>query len=215
MIDMKKKFAFTFIEVLVAITVFAIGVLAVLRLITQNLVTLDITQSRMMATFLAKEWMELVYNMRDSNIDKWLPWDCVLDPTFVTDIEWNMIPELACMWNFSSSTNKVLQISFDSGVYTYANPVNLGANFNVLWSWNRLYYRTWDVWWHKIFWYSSRPVPGIQPTLFSRYILFTGVREWIHVLPRDSIMKIESHVLYNKWTKTWEVVLESFIWNYK
>jgi prepilin-type N-terminal cleavage/methylation domain-containing protein len=55
MIDMKKKFAFTFIEVLVAITVFAIGVLAVLRLITQNLVTLDITQSRMMATFLAKE----------------------------------------------------------------------------------------------------------------------------------------------------------------
>jgi len=41
--------------VIIAITVFAIGVLAVLRLITQNLVTLDITQSRTMATFLAKE----------------------------------------------------------------------------------------------------------------------------------------------------------------
>jgi len=52
---MKKKSAFTFIEVIIAISVFAIGVLAVLRLITQNLVTLDATQSRTMATFLAKE----------------------------------------------------------------------------------------------------------------------------------------------------------------
>jgi len=52
---MKKKSAFTFIEVMIAITVFAIGVLAVLRLITQNLVTLDATQSRTTATFLAKE----------------------------------------------------------------------------------------------------------------------------------------------------------------
>ncbi len=67
---MKNKSAFTLIEVMIAITVFAIGVLAVLRLITQNLVTLDTTQSRTMATFLAKEGMELVYNMRDSNINK-------------------------------------------------------------------------------------------------------------------------------------------------
>lgn len=52
---MKKHSAFTFIEILVAITVFAIGVLAVLRLITQNLVTLDHTQDRTAATFLAKE----------------------------------------------------------------------------------------------------------------------------------------------------------------
>lgn len=74
---MKKKSAFTFIEVIIAITVFAIGVLAVLRLITQNLVTLDNTQMRTTATFLAKEGMELVYNMRDSNLDKLLPRDCL------------------------------------------------------------------------------------------------------------------------------------------
>ena len=52
---MKKKSAFTLIEVIIAITVFAIGVLAVLRLIVQNLVTLDNTQMRTTATFLAKE----------------------------------------------------------------------------------------------------------------------------------------------------------------
>jgi prepilin-type N-terminal cleavage/methylation domain-containing protein len=52
---MKKKSAFTFIEVIIAITVFSIGVLAVLRLITQNLVILDVTEARTTATFLAKE----------------------------------------------------------------------------------------------------------------------------------------------------------------
>lgn len=67
---MKRKSAFTFIEMLVAITVFAIGVLAVLRLVTQNLATLDITQTRTTATLLAKEGIELVYNMRDANLEK-------------------------------------------------------------------------------------------------------------------------------------------------
>ena len=52
---MHKKSAFTLIEVIIAITVFAVGVLAVLRLITQNLVTLDKTEARTTATFLAKE----------------------------------------------------------------------------------------------------------------------------------------------------------------
>ena len=52
---MKNKSAFTLIEVIIAITVFAIGVLAVLRLITQNLVAVDANQLRTTATFLAKE----------------------------------------------------------------------------------------------------------------------------------------------------------------
>jgi hypothetical protein len=33
-------------------------------------------------------------------------------------------------------------------------------------------------------------------------------------LPVDKILKVESHVLYKKWWNTWEVVFESFIWNY-
>lgn len=211
---MKRKSGFTFIEVIIAIAVFAIGVLAVLRLITQNLVTLDITQMRTNATFLAKESMELVYNMRDSNIAKWLPWDCVLQIDLATG-DWKEIdPDKVCTWHFASWTDEVLQISFDSGVYTYSLPVQAGKNFTELWSGNRLYYTTWEVWWHEIFWYSSRPVAWQEPTFFSRYIVFTGVHEWKDILPRESILKVESHVLYNKGSKTGEVVLESFIGNY-
>lgn len=208
---MFKKPAFTFIEVLIAITVFAIGVLAVLRLITQNLVTLDITQSRTTATFLAKEGIELVYNIRDSNIAKWLPRDCVLKSWLLLDN-----PDAACLWKFWSWTqdNKILQISFDPQWYMYTLPITRGIHFTELRSGNRLYFITWSLGWHDVFWYSSRPVAWTTPGFFSRYILFTGVREWANILPRDSVLKIESHVLYNKWTKTWEVVLESFIWKY-
>ena len=210
---MYKKFGFTFIEVMIAITVFAIGVLAVLRLITQNLVTLDITQMRTSATFLAKEWIELVYNMRDSNIEKWLPWDCVLVSDLLTGDLNSIDPEKVCAWHFASWTDELLQISFDPGAYTYAVPVPAEKDFAGLWSGNRLYYATWNVWWHEIFRYSSAPGEGDQ-TFFSRYIVFTGVREWDKVLPRDGLLKIESHVLYNKGSKTGEVVLESMIWNY-
>ena len=214
---MKKKSAFTLIEVIIAITVFAIGVLAVLRLITQNLVTLDNTQMRTTATFLAKEWIELVYNMRDSNLQKSLPWDCVLLADFTTGDRWHLEnPEDACLWNFSSWSNddKILQISFDPTWYAYTVPMKAWKDFTELWSGNRLYYTTWVVWWHELFWYSSRPVEDQEPTVFSRYILFTGVHEWENILPRESISKIESHVVYMKWSKTWEIVLESFIWNY-
>ncbi len=213
---MKKKSAFTFIEVIVAITVFAIGVLAVLRLITQNLVTLDSTQSRTTATFLAKEWMELVYNMRDSNIDKWLPRDCVLKTWFSIDAFGSIDPEKVCLWNFSSwnQDNHVLQVSFDADWYTYAFPVAAEKDFAELRIANRLYYTTWDVWWHQIFRYSSYPGKSSEPTAFSRYILFTGVREWDEILPRESILKVESHVLYTRGAKTGEVVLESFIGNH-
>ncbi len=212
---MKRKSAFTFIEVMIAITVFAIGVLAVLRLITQNLVTLDTTQSRTTATFLAKEWMELVYNMRDSNIAKWLPWDCLLLDTFATGDRWMLEnPDTACNWHFSSWIDTVLQISFSPEWYSYATFVPLMTDFTQRWNTNILYYTTWMIWWRELFWYTSRSIPSKDPSIFARYILFTGVREWENILPRESILKVESHVLYNKWSKTWEVVLESFIWKY-
>lgn len=122
---MKKKSAFTFIEVIIAITVFAIGVLAVLRLITQNLVTLDNTQMRTTATFLAKEGIELVYNMRDSNLDKLLPWDCVLDENLSPDDFGAIEEQNVCLWRFASGTedNQIFQVSFDSGTYIHALPV--------------------------------------------------------------------------------------------
>lgn len=213
---MKKKSAFTFIEVIIAISVFAIGVLAVLRLITQNLVTLDATQSRTTATFLAKEWIELVYNMRDSNISKSLPWDCLLDTQLIADDFGIIDQQKVCTWYFASwvEDHKLLQVSFDPNWYVYATPVVSDNDFDALWSGNILYYTTWIVAGTELFRYSNLPGEWVAPTVFSRYIRFDVVHEWDKVLPSNAILKVESHVLYMKWSKTGEVVLESLIGNY-
>ena len=220
---MKRKLAFTFIEVIIAITVFAIGVLAVLRLITQNLVTLDNTQMHTTATFLAKEWMELVYNMRDSNNLKLLQRDCVMK-TDIKDITTDVtigvnhqenVQVNACIWFFSSWTedNNILQISFDPDAYMHVLSLEAGKDFNELRETNRLYYITWEVAWTELFRYSHQQDEWTE-TPFARYIRFASVTEGKNILPADRILKIESHVLYMKWTKTGEVILESFIWNY-
>ena len=65
---MKSKKAFTLLEILIAISVFAIGILAVLRVLTGNISVLDRTNIKLQATVLAKEWIELLYNVRDSNL---------------------------------------------------------------------------------------------------------------------------------------------------
>jgi prepilin-type N-terminal cleavage/methylation domain-containing protein len=65
---MLKKRGFTFIEVMIVIAVFSIGVLAVLRLVIYNMSAVKTLETRTTATFLAKEGIELAYNLRDSNL---------------------------------------------------------------------------------------------------------------------------------------------------
>ena len=111
---MKKYRAFTLIEMLMALTVFSIGVLAVMRLITQNISSMDKAQSTTTATFLAKEGLELAYNMRDSNLQKGLPWNCVLSARSLAN-EYDMVdPDNACATYFSSgiATAQVFRLSF-------------------------------------------------------------------------------------------------------
>ncbi len=211
---MKKKSAFTFIEVIIAITVFAIGVLAVLRLITQNLVTLDTTQARTTATFLAKEGIELIYNMRDSNIDKLLPWDCLLDPVLSANDFGEIDEEKVCLRRFADGTkgDKILQLSFDPESYMHVAVVEADEMFDELRKQNRLYYLSWEVAGTQLFRYSYDETGKETP--YARYVTFAKVHDGDEDLPSDRILKIESHVLYVKWGMTGEVVLESFIWNH-
>jgi Tfp pilus assembly protein PilV len=64
---------------MIAIVIFSIGILAVLNLVTNNLKSMDQNNLKLNATLLAKESMELVYNLRDSNIQKELSWNCILN----------------------------------------------------------------------------------------------------------------------------------------
>lgn len=215
---MKKRW-FTLIEIMIAITVFSIGVLAVLRLITSNLVTMDKVENRTVATFLAKEWLELVYNIRDANDQKWLPWDCLLADSIEVNTGGMNTNDLdlikACSRYFSSgaSDGNVLSIGFAESGYFFATQKRLEGNFLVNFSTFGLVKMTWMVGQQAFSRYGPRQENntwGLQ--IFGRYILFTGVRDWENILPLTDILKVESHVLFMKWANTWEIVLESFIW---
>lgn len=232
---MKKKLAFTLIEILIAISVFAIGILAVLRVLTGNLSTLDTANIKLQATVLAKEWIELLYNVRDSNLEKNLSWNCVMTGEvyrWTSDILNNYLSDAGnpenriCDWKFW--IGKILKLSFDEDNYLYQKLENKEESFDDLFEKNRLCLFSWD----DMYWYSYCDAgKWWEETIFARYLSFLPVvyvddktlvvksdfaqsDTYPNTLPEDKILKVESHVLYNKLGKTWDIVFESFIWNY-
>lgn len=199
-----KNKGFTLLEIIIIIAVFSIWIMAVFYLITNNLEKLDETKNRNIATFLAKEWIELVFNARDANLTKELQRDCVFTEKYI-----NNIPAEFCDWYFTSWILwKYIQISFNPELY----PKLIWTGSNTFEN-NKLYYHTWVINWNTIFRYDHEN-NNWESTIFSRYIVFTWIKENWQVLPIDKILKLESHVLFYKWWKTWEIVLESFIGNY-
>jgi len=78
--------SFTLIEVVVAVFVLTIGVLAVFNVVQNITVYSRISSSRLTAVYLAQEGIELVRNQRDSN---WLAgdsWDSNLPSVTESDI---------------------------------------------------------------------------------------------------------------------------------
>lgn len=215
-----KRYWFTFIEIMIAILVFSIWIFAVLSLMTSNLRWLERNDLRLQGTLFAKEWLELVYNLRDSNLERELPWNCILNPDYINKNSQELVNELAK----SSCVNDALNclcpryfgiwssmvVSYMDGHYVFVKPLSSNTGFDNLFAASQLYQHTW----HWITWYSHEN--WWEATVFARYITFDSIVEnvWEKALDADKILKVSSHVLWQKWWYTWEVVLSSFIWNY-
>jgi len=218
-------------EVMIAITIFSIGILVVLQLVMKNLVVVDKVKLRTSGTLLAKEWIEAVYNIRDTNLDKGLPWDCLLDPGVST---WNSQEKpyqysdtTLCKWHFSElEEGQVLQVSFSPKQYIVVNVVDQEEEFLEKVNKYALYYFTEQILNHNLAWYAHSPNPdqsfwneegiptNVGKSFFSRYLTFESVMENEETLPQDKLIKVTSHVLIQKSAYTGEVVLESFVGNY-
>jgi len=219
-----KKKGFTILEVMIAIAVFSVGILSVLQLIIKNMVVVDTAKQKTFATFLAKEWIELTYNLRDSNLKKYLPRDCIMNPIFyeLTTEQVSNNQDTICEFFASWVTDwKYLQLSFDSSGYFYSQRQEPWQDFFEDFKNNKLYYNQKTINDIPLVRYSNKK-PENQLTreeyfvdsFFARYIVFKPVVEQWEELPLNKILKVESHVLILKWGYTGEIVLESFIWNY-
>lgn len=205
MIHNQNPKAITLIEVLISIAIFSIGILTISYLIINNVWLSERTKLKTTATMLAKEWIELVYNRRDTNIKKWRLWNCLALR------QWSYAGECETFFhdpnNLNTSTSRTIQID-----------ENGGYGFNSIWSAldnDKLYpvkstignYTILKSWWAK------NNIIGQKVSHFRRRITFTPVilgPEW-WAAHADKLLKVTSTVTYKKSAYSGSVSLQSFI----
>lgn len=213
---MKKFKAFTLIETLIVIIVFCIGILVVLQWLSQTLRNKDYANTQIKSAFFAREWIELLFNLRDANYHKKLPRNCIFNPinSVTLDNEDDNPFCIGYLWSWAD--NQILKIWIWSGnEYVYVKTGNLADDFDQNLSWFQIYFHTGtklngETWFRYDYTWTED-----EKTWFARYLLITWVvADWWNV-DKDKLLKVESHVLYQRWSITWEKVMETFIGNYE
>jgi len=213
---MKKFKAFTLIETLIVIVVFCIGILVVLQWLSQTLRNKDYANTQIKSAFFAREWIELLFNLRDANYHKKLPRNCIFNPRNSVTLNNEDDNPFCIGYLWSWADNQILKIWIWSGnEYVYVKTGNLADDFDQNLSWFQIYFHTGtklngETWFRYDYTWTED-----EKTWFARYLLITWVvADWWNV-DKDKLLKVESHVLYQRWSITWEKVMETFIGNYE
>jgi len=69
--------AFSIIEVLVGIFVFSLGLVAVFMLLSSSMTLNELNKNKILASNLAREQIELLRNIRDTNYQRLQPWNLI------------------------------------------------------------------------------------------------------------------------------------------
>lgn len=204
---MKRIRAFTLIEVIFTIVIFCVGILTVLFWLSQTLRNKDYANTQIKSAFFAREWIELMFNLRDANYHKKLPWNCIFQRKTWTITLSDENDNPFCDGKFEKWT--VLKISIWTwNEYVHVEKWNAISDFDTAFEEYQIYSHTWMANW---FVYDYEKNDG-EETWFARYIVVDAVT-WVN--KNDKLLKIESHVLYKRWALTWEKVMETFIGNYE
>ena len=220
---MKKHSAFTLIETLIVICVFFIGILTVLFGITRTLRNQNHTNLQIKSAFFAREWMELLFNMRDSNYHKELPRNCIFTRVDENDEKIYDEDENPFCNGYIKPWTVIKIWIWTGNEYIHAETWSLLIwkdenndeiiDFTGMFKEYQIYAHTWDE--NNTFIYNHEWTDE-EKTGFARYLVITGVvdENW-KAVSEDSLLKVESHVLYQRMGQTGEKVMETFIWNYK
>ncbi len=209
----KSKAAFTLIEMLVVIFVLGIGILSISLLISRNLSLVKNIHTQTTATILAREGIEMTYNVRDTNNLLWYRRNCAQRIS-------NNIEQLSAWSDICQDYMR----TGDTGQHRFIIEWWLGNqsqiimsgivwdNFSTLFENSKLYLtgitNIDSITWYTHIWYGDSNL--------ARYVEFTGINSLPINSPisNNDIHHIKSVVLYKlSSTQTWEVVLESFITN--
>jgi prepilin-type N-terminal cleavage/methylation domain-containing protein len=69
---------FTLIELIVGMTIFSIGLAGIYALLQTTMSSVRYSQDEIIVSGLLREQIDLVNNIRDTNLRNYIPWDSVL-----------------------------------------------------------------------------------------------------------------------------------------
>lgn len=203
---MRKK-AFTLIEILIVIVIFWVGILAILSIMANSVKNFDTINMQTRATLLAKEWIDLAFHHRDSNLEQGYPRNYY---AWVGNDDWGNEEFLWKGWN---TTFKIgLSVNKDQNPYYLLEKIGI-------WEYTA---DTFDEYF-KTF---ALELTNLEPTKNIPLTPYTykattetpnkGYARRIEFVPLKignlELLKINSHVIYKRWSFTGEVVLESLLW---
>lgn len=194
---MKYPSWFTFIEIVIAIFVFSVGILAVLQVMTRNLSLIAQSQTKTTAASFAQEGIALTFSLRDANRTKWYARDCIPSSQVFTVTEPS--EEDFCQYRMQelATSGWYLLLWFSPTQYMSINVVQNSNDSQLFSQTGEWYYVAYS---------------GTDTTKYSRYIQFTPVQDAGTPIPTDNVLKVTSVVHYAQGAETGHVQLESFIW---
>jgi prepilin-type N-terminal cleavage/methylation domain-containing protein len=72
---LSSKSGFTLVELIVGMTIFSVGMTAILALLHSTIDTSIASRQEIIASNLLREQIELIKNVRNSNVRSFVPWD--------------------------------------------------------------------------------------------------------------------------------------------
>ncbi len=195
-------------EIIIALFVFAVGILTVIRVITTNISIIDTMKIRIQAQSLAKEGIDIIFNVRDTNLARGMDRNCAyLTPQAIAVLSNPGIPFAGQLCANSFGAGKKFRVSIDPiGKFRIGSAIT-GSDFNDTFTLNQLMTTT------GIANYTGNVIidtPGV-PSYFARYLSFSAVSQSGVMLDQTKLLKVTSHVLFKKGSIKGEATLESFI----
>lgn len=194
---------------MIALAVFGIGIVGILWLITHHLATIQRAHLETTSAILAREGMEMLYQIRNTNYLTYSQRDC-LQYKKNTDVCEVSLGDLARNGSHLHLTRTPSHIAYETVAHTPTN------GFTTNRSNNRLHHylnATYDYQYYAHSWLIAHDIKG-DPSPFARSLQFTGVQHLPDAnLLSGSIYKVQINVSYIQGAQTGKVLLESFIGN--
>lgn len=185
----------TLIEVIIAIYIFWVGILIILRILISNISRLADINSRDKAVSFAKEGMDIVFHLRDSNLERGMHRNCAI---------MSSTTQGKCDARFYESEQTYRTVNYVIDDLYSLEAIDTGDLEETT-----LRYHTWQIiGWMSWFWY-THDVDWWVATNYKRRITFTPHPD--HDWETDKILTVHSIVRYMRGNQEKKVVLESNI----